>query len=143
MQREERGGGGEMQNRSMDTGQHFKKKKKKMKKAEQRCRETKRVEEQSLTEKRMIKCSLKQANAFTAGRRDRQSHVCTRSVKWTEDERIKEDLLLILCSLSLNRFPPVCTILCLQLRLMQPNILENIPQRGISFFIVNLDFPLY
>lgn len=60
-----------------------------MKKAEHRSRETKRVEEQTLTEKRMIKCSLKQANTLTAGWRDRQSHICTRSVKWTEDERIK------------------------------------------------------
>lgn len=75
----------------METGQHLKKKKKKekMKKAKHRSRETKRVEEQTLTEKRMIKCSLKQANTLTAGWRDRQSHICTRSVKWTEDERIK------------------------------------------------------
>lgn len=35
-----------------------------MKTAEQRCGETKGVEEQMLTEERMIKCSHKQANMF-------------------------------------------------------------------------------
>jgi len=49
----------------------------KTRKAERRCSVTKGREELTPTKKRMIKCSLKLAITFTAGWRDRQSHIYT------------------------------------------------------------------
>lgn len=79
-----------MQNRSLESGQRLNGKWK-MKTAEWRCGETKGVEERTLTEQRMIKCSHKQANMFggrrPGGQAARQPGGRVRSqepVTWTE-----------------------------------------------------------